>query len=182
MQRELVLCSHDILAVKRDHVARSALARSPFFLPDVSSESVTTSLKGHTDDYKSCSEAFQRSDDVTVDSTVSVKQRTKVAGAVDDQRTEDDCSTAQNHFTEKPLERQHFAGKQIPHKPSSVTTCNLTDDGGWRSKSKKVIYFCIIHFMISSSIFVGFALNYFSKANLFIQVLNCSKRCLRKNW
>lgn len=182
MQRELVLCSHDILAVKRDHVARSALARSPFFLPDVSSESVTTSLKGHTDDYKSCSEAFQRSDDVTVDSTVSVKQRTKVAGAVDDQRTEDDCSTAQNHFTQKHLERQHFAGKQIPHRPSSVTTCNLTDDGGWRSKSKKVIYFASFISLSHPRFLLVLLLNYFSKANLLIQVLNRSKRCLRKNW
>ncbi|XP_024020764.1 uncharacterized protein LOC21398060 isoform X2 [Morus notabilis] len=135
LKRELVLCSHDILAVKRDHVARSALARSPFFLPDVSSESVTTSLKGHTDDYKSCSEAIQRSDDVTVDSTVSVKHRTKVAGTVDDQRTEDDCSTSQNQFSRKPMERTHFAGKHVPHRP--VLTRNHMDDGEWRSKSTK---------------------------------------------
>lgn len=138
MQRELVLCSHDILAVKRDHVARSMLVHSSSFLPDVSSESVTTSLKGHTDGYKSCSEAIQRSDDITVDSTISVRHRSKVSGSVDDQRTEDDCTTSQNHFTRKHMERQQFSGKQIPHR-SSVAPQNLMDDGGWRSKSRKVL-------------------------------------------
>lgn len=123
--------------MKQDHVARSIHVRSPSFLPDVSSESVTTSLKGHTDGYKSCSEAIQRSDDITVDSTVSVKHRSKVSGTGDDQRTEDDCTTSQNHFTQKHLERPQFSGKQIPHRPVSATH-NLMDDGGWRSKSRKV--------------------------------------------
>ncbi|XP_015885585.3 uncharacterized protein LOC107420993 isoform X1 [Ziziphus jujuba] len=138
LKRELVVCSHDILAVKRDHVARSLLVRSPFVLPDVSSESATTSLKGHTDGYKSCSEAIQQSDDVTVDSTVSVKHETNVPVTADDQRTDDDCSTSQSHFTRKPTERQQFAGKQIPHRsPPPIATRNLSDDGGWRSKSRK---------------------------------------------
>ncbi|PON76627.1 Autoimmune regulator [Parasponia andersonii] len=135
LKRELVLCSHEILAVKRDHVARSILAHGPSCLPDVSSESVTTSLKGHTDGYKSFSEAIQRSDDITVDSTVSVRQRSRVFGTMDDQRAEDDCTTSHNNFTRKHTERPQFSGKQIPHRPGA--TPNVTDDGGWRSKSRK---------------------------------------------
>ncbi|KAF5954913.1 hypothetical protein HYC85_007769 [Camellia sinensis] len=70
-RRDLVLCSQDILVSNRDSIALSALVRSPFFPSDVSSESATTSLKGNTDDCRSGSEAIQRSDDITVDSTVS---------------------------------------------------------------------------------------------------------------
>lgn len=138
LQRELVLCSHDMLAVKRDHVARSLLVHSPFVRPDVSSESATTSLKGHTDGYRSCSEAIQRSDDITVDSTISVKHQTNVPVTVDDPRIDDDSSTSQSHFTRRLIEKPQFAGKQIPHRPSSVATRNLLD-GGWRSKSRKVM-------------------------------------------
>ncbi|KAG7980875.1 hypothetical protein I3843_05G205300 [Carya illinoinensis] len=136
-KRELVLSSHDILACKRDHVARSLLVHSPFFLPEVSSESATTSLKGHTDGYKSCSDAIQRSDDVTVDSTVSVKHRVKVPVSMDsDLKTDDDSSTSQIFLTRKLTERAPFSGKQIPDRPSFASP-NLSDDGGWRSKSRK---------------------------------------------
>lgn len=141
MQRELLICSHNLLAVRRDHVARSVLVHSPFLLPDVSSESATTSLKGHTDGYKSCSEAFQKSDDVTVDSTISEKRRTRVLITIDnDQRTDDDSSTSQDHFTPKLTERAQFSEKQIPCRPSTAANCNISEDGGWRSKSRKVIY------------------------------------------
>ncbi|KAJ4966011.1 hypothetical protein NE237_017860 [Protea cynaroides] len=97
LKRELVLCSHDVLASKRDAVAFSVLVNSPFFPipPDISSGSATTSLKGH-DEHKSFRDAFQRSDDVSVDSTVS--------------------------------ERPQFSGKQLPHRPVSIASWNVTDD------------------------------------------------------
>ncbi|XP_062025987.1 uncharacterized protein LOC133742336 [Rosa rugosa] len=137
VKRELLICSHDLLAVKRDHVARSVLVNSPFLLPDASSESATTSLKAQTDDYRSCSETLQRSDDVTVDSTISVRHRTRVPITIDnDQRTDDDSSTSQNQFTHNLLDRMQFSEKQIPFRPSAAT-CNLSEDGGYRSKSKK---------------------------------------------
>lgn len=137
-KRELVLCSHDILSFKRDQIARTLLAHNPFFLPDVSSESATTSLKGHTDDYKSCSDAIQRSDDITVDSTASVKRRIKVPVSMDtDQKIDDDCSTSHVFFTRKLTERSQCSGKQIPQKPSSVASRNLSDEGVWRSKYRK---------------------------------------------
>lgn len=137
LQRDLVLCSHSILACKRDHVARSVLVHSPFFPPDVSSESATTSLKGNTDGYKSCSDAIQRSDDITVDSTVSVRHQIAVNVTMDTDQKTDDSSTSQNLFTRKPTERMPFAGKQIPQRPS-LGSRNLMDDGEWSSKSRKV--------------------------------------------
>ncbi|KAI9097752.1 hypothetical protein K1719_025523 [Acacia pycnantha] len=137
IKRELVLCSHDILAFKRDHVARSVLVHSPFILPDCSSESATTSLKGNTEGYRSCSETVQRSDDVTVDSSVSAKHRVRVAVTMDsDPKLDDDCSTSQSHYNHKIPERVQFSGKQIPHR-ASITSRNLSDDSGWRSKSRK---------------------------------------------
>ncbi|KAA8538560.1 hypothetical protein F0562_028246 [Nyssa sinensis] len=137
LKRELVLCSHDILASNRDTVALSALVHSPFFAPDVSSESATTSLKGHTDDYRSGSEAIQRSDDITVDSTVSRKHHIKFPISMDNDQKTDDSSTSQHLFMQKPVERALFSGKQIPHRPSSVVSQNLSDDGERRSKSRK---------------------------------------------
>ncbi|XP_050376192.1 uncharacterized protein LOC126793646 [Argentina anserina] len=136
VKRELLICSHDLLAVKRDHVTRSVLVNSPFLLPDASSESATTSLKAHTDDYRSCSDTFQRSDDVTVDSSISFKHRTRVPITIDnDQRTDDDSSTSQIQFTQNISERMQFAEKHIPFRP--VVNCNLLEDGGYRLKSKK---------------------------------------------
>jgi hypothetical protein len=138
LQRELVLCSHDILAFKRDHVARSVLVHSPFVLPDGSSESATTSLKATTEGYRSCSEALQRSDDVTVDSSVSAKHRVRVAVSMDtDPKLDDDCSTSQSHYNHKIPEKKQFSGKQIPRR-ASATSRNISEEDGWRSKSRKV--------------------------------------------
>ncbi|XP_023550043.1 uncharacterized protein LOC111808351 isoform X1 [Cucurbita pepo subsp. pepo] len=138
IKRDLVLCSHDVLAFKRDHVARSVLVHSPFFLPEVSSESATTSLKGHVEDLKSCSEAVQRSDDLTVDSTVSIKHWNKVPLSLDtEQKTDDDSSTSQNPFPQKFVDRGQFAGKQIPQRSSTSTSRNLVDVRGLRFKSRK---------------------------------------------
>ncbi|KAM7259821.1 hypothetical protein ACFE04_015562 [Oxalis oulophora] len=130
LKRELVLCSHNILECKRDQIARSMAVYSPV-LPDVSSESATTSLKGHTDGSRS-----QRSDGVTVDSTFSVKLRTKNRAMVTDtdQKT-DDSSTSQNLFIRKPTERMQFAGKQIPNRPFLGRT--LSDDGELSSQFRK---------------------------------------------
>ncbi|MBA0551201.1 hypothetical protein Golob_022096 [Gossypium lobatum] len=137
LKRELVLCSHEILACKRDHVTRAVLVHSPFFHPDVSSESATTSLKGHTDDNKSCSEAM-RSDDVTVDSTLSVKHQAKVPVPVDNYQRTDDSSTSLSLFVRKPTERVPFSGKQIPHR-YSLASRNALDNAEWNSKSRKPI-------------------------------------------
>ena len=113
------------------------LSRKPFFAPDVSSESATTSLKGYTDGYRSCSEAVQRSDDVTVDST-AVKKRIKVPVPMDADQKTDDSSTSQNLFTQKASERVPFSGKQIPHRP--LLSQSLSNEEEWSSKVRKVYY------------------------------------------
>ncbi|PSS00393.1 Protein Jade-1 like [Actinidia chinensis var. chinensis] len=136
LKRELVLCSQDILVSNRDSAALSALVRSPFFPPDVSSESATTSLR-NTDDCRSGSEAIQRSDDVTVDSTVSGKRCIKFPMSMDNDQKTDDSSTSQYLFIQKPKERISFAGKQIPQRSSFVASQSLSDDGEKRSKCKK---------------------------------------------
>ncbi|KAL7246379.1 hypothetical protein ACSBR2_001480 [Camellia fascicularis] len=143
LKRELVLCSQDILVSNRDSIALSALVRSPFFPSDVSSESATTSLKGNTDDCRSGSEAIQRSDDITVDSTVSGerpvsgKRHIKFPVSMDNDQKTDDSSTSQHLFLQRPRERVSFGGKQIPHRPSFVASQNLSDDGERRSKCRK---------------------------------------------
>ncbi|GLT69472.1 hypothetical protein SLA2020_416200 [Shorea laevis] len=139
LKRELVLCSHQILACKRDHVTRSLLVHSPFILSEVSSESATTSLKGHpAGGFRSGTEAVQRSDDVTVDSTLSVKHEAKFPVSMDTDHRTDDSSTSQNLFTPKPAERVPFSGKQIPHR-YSLASRNISDGGGWSSTSRKHI-------------------------------------------
>lgn len=137
LQRELVLCTHEILASNRETIALSALARSSFFQPDVSSESATTSLKGYTDGYKSGSEAIQRSDDVTVDSSVAGKRRIKFPISMDNDQKTDDSSTSQ-HSAEKPRPRISFSGKKIPRRPSVVPSMSTSDDGEKQSKCRKV--------------------------------------------
>ncbi|XP_051139060.1 uncharacterized protein LOC127256880 isoform X2 [Andrographis paniculata] len=133
LKRELVLCSHSILATSRDSVL-SALAQHPYYQPECSSESATTSIKGYTDDYKSGSELVQRSDDITVDSTVTGKRRIKFPIPGDmDQKTED-SSTSQTLYTLKPTERVSFAGKHIPkrHVPSPSPSDNVEKNSKYR--------------------------------------------------
>lgn len=134
LKRELVVCSQDVQVSNRDNAALSALVRSPFFPNDTSSESATTSLRGGTTTYecRSGSEATQRSDDVTVDSTVPGKRRVKFPlSKKDNDRKTDESSTSQQLVMQKPRERVTFAGKQIPHRPPPPF-----DGGGGEKKSK----------------------------------------------
>ncbi|KAL3641330.1 hypothetical protein CASFOL_016298 [Castilleja foliolosa] len=134
LKRELVICSHNFLASSRDSVL-SALARHPFYRTEVSSESATTSIKGYTDGSKSGSEMVQRSDDVTVDSTVAGKRRVKLPVSVDNDPKMEDSSSSKNLYTLKPMER--FSGKQVPKRLSAASR-NLSDDIEKRSKRRKL--------------------------------------------
>lgn len=135
LQRKVILCSHDILASSRDNAVLSALTRHPYFQPDVSSDSATTtSIKGYTDGYKSGSETIQRSDDITVDSAVAGKRRIKFPVPMDNDQKTDDSSISPNPVTQKPAQRASFSGKQIPYRAS----CNSTDDGDKRLSYRKV--------------------------------------------
>lgn len=129
LKRELVLCSHDMLRWNRESVSSSMRACTAFVSPDVSSESATTSLRGYTNSYKSCSETIQRSDDITIDSTVAGKRRIRFPMAMDNDQKTDDSSTSQI-FTQTPTARPILSGKQIPHnRPSSAASRSTSDDG-----------------------------------------------------
>lgn len=142
----MVLCSHDILASSRDSVL-SALARHPFYQPEVSSESATTSIKGYT---KSSSEMVQRSDDISVDSNIAGKRCVKLPISVDNDQRTVDSSISQNVHSLNPLERVSFSGKQIPQR-HSVASRNPPEDVDKRSKYMKVsvmIKSYLINFLI----------------------------------
>lgn len=148
LQRELVLCSHEILASNRDAFALSALTCSSLCPTDVSSESATTSLKGYTDDYKSGNEVIQRSDDITVDSTVAGKRRIKLLVSMDNDQKTDDSSTSQQLFPSNPSDRATFSGKQIPSRPSSAASWSFPSEGEKRAKSRKVHKFSTLLFSL----------------------------------
>lgn len=136
-QRELVLCSHEILSSKRESVVIAALTRHPLFHPDVSSDSATTSTRGYTDGNKSGSETVQRSDDITVDSTVASKQLVKYPLSMEVDQKTDDSSVSQHVVTQKPKDRVPFSGKKIP-KRSALVSRNHCNDADARLRYKKV--------------------------------------------
>ncbi|PHU19878.1 hypothetical protein BC332_11029 [Capsicum chinense] len=122
LKREVILCSHDILASSRDNAVLSALTRHPYFQTDVSSDSATTtSIKGYTDGCKSGSEIMQRSDDISVDSSVAGKRLIKFPVSMDNDQKTDGSSTSSNPVTQKTA-RVSFSGKQIPYRASSYST------------------------------------------------------------
>ncbi|KAJ4867329.1 PHD finger family protein [Raphanus sativus] len=131
LKRELAISSHEILAARRDHAARSLPLRNPFSPPEVSSDSATTSIKGHPDSNISGSEAIQRSDDITIDSTASVKLRGKGPIAMDtDQKTDDSA-------TSKGSRSKVFSGKTVPRKHCIVSPSVSEDGDEEGSKPKK---------------------------------------------
>lgn len=141
LQRELVLCSHDMLQWNRESTSSSMRTCNTFVSPDVSSESATTSLRGgYTNSYKSCSETIQRSDDITIDSTVAGKRRIKFPMAMDNDQKTDDSSTSQI-LIQTPTVRPILSGKQIPHRPpTSAASHSTSDDGDKFSRHGKVNY------------------------------------------
>ncbi|CAH2067762.1 unnamed protein product [Thlaspi arvense] len=136
LKRELAVSSHEILAAKRDHAARSLAVRNPFPPPEVSSDSATTSIKGHQDSNISGSEAIQRSDDITIDSTASVKRRGKGPILMDTDQKTDDSATSKGRYSRKPTESQIFSGKTVPRKHCIVSP-SVSEDGDKDSKPKK---------------------------------------------
>lgn len=128
----MVLCSHDILASRRDFTAYKALVKSSFCPPGVSSESATTSV-----DNKSYSGTIQRSEDITVDSTISGKRSIRLS--LDMDRKTDDSSTSRPTFKRKIADKTSYSGKQLPNRTQSVSFRSSVDDGEKRFKAKKVL-------------------------------------------
>ncbi|OWM88465.1 hypothetical protein CDL15_Pgr003877 [Punica granatum] len=142
VKREIVLCTQEILSLKRNTAARLALAQSPFFHPsaDVSSDSATTTSINN----RSGSEAtaVQKSDDMTVDSSVAGKRRPRVTFSLGssgtDHRTDDGSTSHQKNLIRKPSGKAPLPGKTIPKRPPPpVASRNLSDDGEIRLQQYK---------------------------------------------
>ncbi|KAH7678900.1 Histone-lysine N-methyltransferase protein [Dioscorea alata] len=123
LKKDLALCSHEILASRRDSIAFSMLVRSTYFHHGVSSESATTSINN-----KSYSGTIQRSDDVTVDSMVSGRRVLRLPLRRDVEGKNDDSSTSPLAVKRKLSDRSAFSSKQLPHRPTSVALRNSKED------------------------------------------------------
>lgn len=124
VKRERVLCDHDILAKTKDTLVFSYLTHG------ASSESATTSVNN-----KSYSGTMQRSDDVTVDSTISGKKAIRFSlNNRDAEINTADSSRTLISFKRKFSERGSLAGKQLPRRP--VTSQKL-EAGEKKTKDKK---------------------------------------------
>uniref|UniRef100_A0A0A9DXH2 Uncharacterized protein n=1 Tax=Arundo donax TaxID=35708 RepID=A0A0A9DXH2_ARUDO len=107
LKRETVLCDHDILAKTKDAVVFSYLTSG------ANSESATTSVNN-----KSYSGTVQKSDDVTVDSTLSGKKTIRFClNNRDGERETADSSRTLISFKRKLSERGSLTGKQLPQRP-----------------------------------------------------------------
>ncbi|CAN8240295.1 unnamed protein product [Cochlearia groenlandica] len=137
LKRELAISSHIILAAQRDNAARLLPVRNPFSPPEVSSDSATTSIRAHPDSNVSGSEAIQRSDDITIDSTASGKRRGKGPMLMDTDQKTDDSATSKGRFSRKLTERQILAGKTVPRKHCIVSPSVSEDGEKGGSKPKK---------------------------------------------
>ncbi|KAL6911553.1 hypothetical protein ACP4OV_000358 [Aristida adscensionis] len=125
LRRETILCDHDILAKTKDAVVLSYLA------PGASSESATTSVNN-----KSYSGTMQRSDDITVDSTISGKKTIRFSlNNRDAERNTADSSKTLISFKRKLSERASLAGKQLPQRPAMAS--QKLDDGEMKTKDKR---------------------------------------------
>ncbi|KAF8779930.1 hypothetical protein HU200_002200 [Digitaria exilis] len=125
VKRETVLCDHDILAKTKDTVVFSYLACG------ASSESATTSVNN-----RSYSGTAQRSDDVTVDSTISGKKTIRFSlNSRDAERNTADSSRTLISFKRKFSDRGLHAGKQLPQRPA-ITSQKL-EDGEKKTNDKK---------------------------------------------
>jgi len=125
VKRETVLCDHDIIAKTKDTVVFSYLACG------ASSESATTSVNN-----RSYSGTAQRSDDVTVDSTISGKKTIRFSlNSRDAERNTADSSRTLISFKRKLSERGLHAGKQLPQR-LAITSQKL-EDGEKKTNDKK---------------------------------------------
>ncbi|CAD6242208.1 unnamed protein product [Miscanthus lutarioriparius] len=125
VKRETVMCDHDILAKTKDTVIFSYLACG------ASSESATTSVHN-----RSYSGAAQRSDDVTVDSTISGKKTIRFSlNNRDADRNTADSSRTLISFKRKLSERGPRAGKQLPQRP---TAAKKLEDEDKKTTDKKI--------------------------------------------
>jgi hypothetical protein len=144
IQRETVLCDKGVFDKTKDTVFS-------YLASGASSESATTSVNN-----KSYSGTMQRSDDVTVDSTISKKKTVRFSlNSRDAERNTADSSRTLISFKRKLGERGSLAGKQLPQRPAAAS--KTLEDGGNKTKDK------VCSFYIFIRVFICFPLCYFLK-------------------
>ncbi|KAK4742071.1 hypothetical protein SAY87_000072 [Trapa incisa] len=144
VKREIVVCTHEILSMKRNMAARLALAQSPFFLPsaDLSSDSATTTTTSVNNRSGSEATAVKRLDDMTVDSSLAGKRRPKVTFSIGGNSHDHGTDIISRHHdkksTHKPGGKASVPGKTISKRPPTPDVShNLFDDSERRLQHKK---------------------------------------------
>uniref|UniRef100_A0ACD5ZQC0 Uncharacterized protein n=1 Tax=Avena sativa TaxID=4498 RepID=A0ACD5ZQC0_AVESA len=137
-KKELVVCEHDVLAVKRDYFASSN--RTPFYTsgPGASSESATTSVNNNSYSGKRqrSDDITVRSDDVTVDSSISRKHTIRFPiHSKDTDRNTADSSTSTISYKRKLDDVELVADKNLEE--VAVIASKKSEEGETKSTDKK---------------------------------------------
>ncbi|KAM0918218.1 hypothetical protein ACQ4PT_008836 [Festuca glaucescens] len=139
-KKELVVCEHDILAVRRDYVASSI--QTPCYMSGTgaSSESATTSVNNNSYSGKRqrSDEVTVRSDDVTVDSTISRKNTVRFPiHSKDTDRNTADSSTSTISYKQKLDDGELLADKNLQER--AVVASQKSGDGETKNSSTSTI-------------------------------------------
>ncbi|KAM3194407.1 hypothetical protein ACQJBY_070845 [Aegilops geniculata] len=133
-KKELLVCEHDILAVKRDYVAFSMRASCYTPAPGASSESATTSVNNNSYGGKRrrSDDITVRSDDVTVDSTIPRKHTIRFpVHSKDTDRNTADSSTSTISYKRKLDDVESLALKNFQER--AATAMQKSEDGETKS-------------------------------------------------
>ena len=138
----MVVCEHDILSVKRNYVASSVRAPCYTSGPGASSESATTSVNNNSYSGKRqrSDDITVRSDDVTVDSTISRKHTVRFpVHSKDTDRNTADSSTSTISYKRKLDDGESLTDKSLQERAAIAS--KKPEDGEMKSTDKKVWYF-----------------------------------------
>jgi hypothetical protein len=148
-QKDLVVCEHDILSARRISDASSTWS-SYASGPGASSESATTSVynKSYSGPMQRSDDATVRSDDVTVDSTITRKHTVRFSlHNRDADRNTADSSTSTISYKHKLDDGESLAHNNLQESPA--TALLELEDVERKSTDKKVHtfyeYFALIH-------------------------------------
>ncbi|KAF8772708.1 hypothetical protein HU200_005676 [Digitaria exilis] len=123
VKKDLVVCAHDILAARR--MTSVSSMRTSYYAsgPGASSESATTSVnnKSYSGTMQRSDEITARSDDVTVDSTVTKKHTVRFSlHNRDTDRNTADSSTSTISYKRKLDDGESVAFKSLPEMPATA--------------------------------------------------------------
>jgi hypothetical protein len=123
VKKDLVVCEHDILAARRMTSVSSTWTSCYASGPGASSESATTSVnnKSYSGMMQKSDDVTVRSDDVTVDSTVTKKHTVRFSlHNRDTDRNTADSSTSTISYKRKLDDGESLAFKRLPETPATA--------------------------------------------------------------